>query len=145
MNWIRQIFNRRRIYSDISAEFQEHLDEKIADLERAGMSRDDAVNAARREFGNMMSLEERSREVWQWPSIESLVSDLRYAVRQLRKSPAFTLAAALTLALNPSALLPSDSLVDCVPFYLQSMLKLSWKTASVPSALIVICRVSCTR
>ncbi len=52
-----------------------------------------AQQQARRAFGNRTVLEERSREVWHWPTLESIWADVRLALRQLRRSPGFTIAA----------------------------------------------------
>src|SRR6266481_3152915 len=98
MNWIKQLFSRRRLYDDLSAEMQEHLKEKIEELVAAGMSREDATYAARREFGNAALLEEKGRQVWKWQTIESLFFDIKYALRQLRRNPGYTLTVLLTLA-----------------------------------------------
>jgi uncharacterized protein YoaH (UPF0181 family) len=100
MNWLKQMFSRRRFYGELSEEIQEHFDEKTEELMAGGMSKEEATKAARREFGNVTLIEERSREVWQWPSIESFFNDVLYGLRQLRRNPGFTLVVILTLALG---------------------------------------------
>ncbi|HEY6248847.1 MAG TPA: permease prefix domain 1-containing protein, partial [Candidatus Angelobacter sp.] len=62
MSWFTRIFGRRRLYNDLSEEIQEHLAERVDELIAGGMSRPEAASTARREFGNVLLLEERSRE-----------------------------------------------------------------------------------
>lgn len=100
MGWLRQLFSRRRRYDELSQSIHEHLEEKIADLIDRGMTREQAEHAALRAFGNVTLIEERSREVWQWPTLESALADIRFAFRQLLRSPAFTVTAVTTLALG---------------------------------------------
>ena len=100
MHWLKQMFTRRRRYDELSESIREHLDEKITDLMDQGMTREEAEHAARREFGNVSRIEERSREVWQWPTIESIWADVKFALRQLWKSPGFTVTAMFTLSLG---------------------------------------------
>jgi predicted permease len=100
VNPIAHFFSRRRRrYNELSETIREHLEEKIADLMDRGMTREQAERTAHREFGNVTRIEERSREVWQWLTLESIWADLKYAFRQIRKSPGFTTVVVLILAL----------------------------------------------
>src|SRR5712664_1442023 len=114
MNWFKQLFSRRRLYNDLSEEIQAHLQEKIEELVASGMLRKEAAAAARREFGNVTLVEEDSRAVWQWPSVESFFADLRYGGRMLRKNPGFTAVAVVTLALGIGASTSVFSLINAV-------------------------------
>jgi len=99
MNWIPNIFRRGKLYNDLSEEIRLHIEERAEQLMHEGMTPAEAQRTARLAFGNRAALEERSREVWQWPTLESIAADVRLAARQLRRSPGFAIAAVLTLAL----------------------------------------------
>ncbi len=99
MNWIPSFFRRRRLFDELSEEMRLHIEERVEQLTREGLSPQEAERRARIAFGNPTVIGERSRAVWQWPTLESITSDVRFAVRQLRRSPGFTVAAVLTLAL----------------------------------------------
>ena len=103
MNWIRQVASRRRLYDDLSEEIRAHVEERIDELVGGGMPKDQAAAQARREFGNVTLTEERGREVWQWPSLESFLADMRFAIRQLRRNPGFAMVVILTLAIGMGA------------------------------------------
>jgi len=103
MKLITRAFACRRRYDDLSVSIQEHMEEKIEELVAGGMSRRQAEQAARREFGNVMLMEQRSREVWQWPALESILADLKFTLRRLRKSPGFAVTVLLTLAIGIGA------------------------------------------
>jgi predicted permease len=112
MHWLKQLFSRRYRYDELSETIREHLDEKIADLMDRGMTREEAERTARREFGNVTRIEERSREVWQWPILESVIADLRYTLRQLRRAPGFAATAIIVLALGIGASVAIFAFVD---------------------------------
>ncbi len=103
MGWLRQLLTRRRRYSELSESIREHLDEKVADLMDRGMAREQAEQTARREFGNVTRIEERSREVWQWQTLESLLADMKHVCRRLLRSPGFAITVVLTLAIGIGA------------------------------------------
>lgn len=117
MGWLRQLLSRTRRYDELSESIREHLDEKIADLMDRGVTREQAEQAARREFGNVSRIEERSREVWQWPRVESVWTDAKFSLRQLVKSPGFTVSALLTLGLGIGATTAVFSIVYAVLFH----------------------------
>jgi predicted permease len=115
MSWLERIFRRRRLDDELAEELRGHVEEKTEQLMRLeNLSPTEARQAALRAFGNRALIETRSREVWQWPRLESVLADLKLALRRLIKSPGFATTVLLTLAIGMGANTAVFSVVDSV-------------------------------
>jgi putative ABC transport system permease protein len=117
MSFFRRIINlgrSERLSADIDRELSFHFREHVDELMDQGMSETDAILAARRRFGSAMSVGERTRDqdIVGW--LDSLMADMRYGFRTLRRSLVFTTVAIASLALGIGANTAIYSLMDAV-------------------------------
>jgi macrolide transport system ATP-binding/permease protein len=116
VRWLRKtalLFRRREFDQDLQEEMAFHREQTAKEFEAAGTTPEAARYAAMRQFGNATLLQERSREVVQFRA-ETVVQDLRFALRQLRRSPGLALTAVLVLALGIGASTAIFAFVDAV-------------------------------
>jgi macrolide transport system ATP-binding/permease protein len=108
---IKMLLRREKFNSELEEEMSFHRDQKEKELREAGVAPEAAHHAAAREFGNPTRLKEQSYEVMGF-RFETVWQDLHFALRQLRRSPGFTLTAVLMLALGIGASVAIFAFVD---------------------------------
>jgi putative ABC transport system permease protein len=107
---------KRRLDADLDAELASHLQLLTEENIRRGLTAEEARRAAKCEFGGVEQTREAYREQRGLPLFDSLIQDLRFAARMLRKKPVFAAVAVLTLAVGIGSSSAVFSVVDRILF-----------------------------
>lgn len=98
--WFWRWFSRTQEEEDLADELRSHLAIEAQERQKAGARPDEAERDARVAFGNVGKIQEDTRETWGWAAIDRFADDLRFGLRMLRKTPAWTAVVCATLALG---------------------------------------------
>jgi predicted permease len=113
-SWLRATVQHRVVEQEMDDELRFHMQAYAEDLMRAGMERSEAKRKALLEFGNIGRTKEACRDARGAVLLHSLLSDMRYGLRLLRRTPGFSGLAVVVLALGIGATTAVFSLVNAV-------------------------------
>jgi hypothetical protein len=128
-------FFRKPSDADLEDELEAHLAIEVKQLMERGMAREQAGTEARRLFGSQALVMEIAREVRGHGGLARVWQDVRYGLRTLRRQPAFTLAAVLSLALGIGATTAVFSIADTIflrPLPYAGSAQLAWVAIRFP-------------
>jgi hypothetical protein len=111
---LRSLFQRERVEEEMNEELRFHFERQVEKYVATGLSREEAKRRARLMIGGEDKVKEEVREARGVGFVETLIQDLGYGVRMLRKNPSFTVVAILTLALGMGATTAIFSIVDAL-------------------------------
>ena len=109
-------WRRDALDDQLAEEMRDHLVLRTQSLIDCGMDPDAAAREARRMFGNVLVLREETRAMWGFPRLDTLLQDIRFGIRLMRRSPSFTVVAILSLAIGIGASVAVFGLADAVLF-----------------------------
>lgn len=111
---VRALLQRNAMEGELDRELRFHLEHEITKNMGRGMSKEEAMRQAKLDLGGFEQVKEESRDARGVSLLETVIRDLRYAVRVLRKDAGFTVVAVLSLALGVGANTAIFQLLDAI-------------------------------
>ena len=134
-HWTRLFSRRQRMMEALDQDIRNFIERETQDNIERGLSPEEARYAALRKFGNVTRIREETRDVWSFVWLEQLWQDIRSGLRQLRRTPSFTMVAVFTLALGIGANTAMYTVINDVllrPLPYASPSRIVWITEVMP-------------